>query len=78
MPLSDVALPPAGIRFIWLGCSVVVDGPGVFVLGGAVEGAGCARTGAEITNAATAVTPIRRCLMSRLPPIGPRSTRAHC
>ena len=67
MPLSDVALPPAGIRFIWLGGSDVVDGAGVLALGGAVEGAGCARTGAEITNAATAATPIRRCFMSNLP-----------
>ena len=77
MPLSDVALPPAGIRFIWLGGSDVVDGAGVLALGGAVEGAGCARTGAEITNAATAVTPIRRCFMSNLPQ-GPRPDMGAC
>jgi len=46
MPLSDVALPPAGIRFIWLGRAEVAGGAGVFALGCAVEGAGCARTGA--------------------------------
>jgi hypothetical protein len=67
MPLSDVALPPAGIRFIWLVGSDVVDGAGVLALGGAVEGTGCARTGAETTNAPTTATPIRRCFMSNLP-----------
>ena len=55
MPLSDVALPPAGIRFIWLGAEVA-GGAGVFALVGAVEGAGCARTGAEIARAAAAAS----------------------
>jgi hypothetical protein len=54
MPLSDVALPPAGIRFIWLGAEAA-GGAGVLALGGAVEGAGCARTGAEIARAAAAM-----------------------
>jgi len=58
MPLSDVALPPAGIRFIWLGAEVA-GGAGVFALGGAVEGAGCARTGAEIARAAAAAMPTK-------------------
>jgi hypothetical protein len=63
MPLSDVALPPAGIRFIWLGAS---DVAGVFAPGDAVEEAGCARTGARIARAATAATPIKTCFMSNL------------
>jgi hypothetical protein len=67
MPLSDVAPPPAGIRFIWLGTAEVAGGAGVFALGDAVEDAGCARTGARIAKAATAATPIKTCFMSNLP-----------
>jgi hypothetical protein len=63
MPLSDVALPPAGIRCIWLGSA---DGAGVSALGDAVEGAGCARTGARIARAATAATLIKRCFICSL------------
>jgi hypothetical protein len=66
MPLSDVALPPAGIRFIWLGGSDVIDGAGVFAPGAEVDEAGCARTGAEITNTATTAALIKRCFMSNL------------
>jgi hypothetical protein len=66
-PLSDVALPPAGIRFIWLGTADVAGGAGVFALGGAVEEAGCARTGVRIARAATAATPIKTCFISSLP-----------
>jgi hypothetical protein len=64
MPLSDVALPPAGIRFIWLETS---DVAGVFALGDGVEETGCARTGARIARAATAATPIKTCFISNLP-----------
>jgi len=60
-PLSDVAFPPAGIRFI--DCTGAAAGAGAFVLGAAFEEAGCAHTGAEIANAATAVTPIKRYFM---------------
>jgi hypothetical protein len=66
MPLSDVALPPAGIRFIWLGAEVA-GGAGVFALGGAVEGAGCARTGAQIARAAAAAMPINIRFMCKSP-----------
>jgi hypothetical protein len=59
VPLSDVALPPAGIRFI--GCTGAAAGAGVAAAGGAVAGAGCAQTGAAITKAADAAAPIKRC-----------------
>jgi hypothetical protein len=56
-PLSDVALPPAGIRFI--GCT---GGAGALAPGGgAVEGVGCAQLGAEIAIVATTATPVNRC-----------------
>lgn len=57
MPLSDVALPPAGIRFI--DCTGAAAGVGV--VGGAAEGAGCAQTGAAIASAATAAALIKKC-----------------
>ncbi len=65
MPLFDVALPPAGIRFIWLGVADCAAGAGAVAPGGgAVEGAGCAQTGTEIASAATAATPIKRPFMT--------------
>jgi hypothetical protein len=69
MPLFDVALPPAGIRFIWLGIADGVAGAGALAPGGGgVAGAGCAHTGTEIASAATAAAPIKRRLMSYTSP----------
>jgi hypothetical protein len=62
VPLSDVALPPAGIRFI--DCTGAAPEAGAFApAGGAVEGAGWAQIGAEIAIAAIAAALIRRYLM---------------
>jgi hypothetical protein len=77
MPLSDVALPPSGIRFIWLGAELA-GGAGVFALGGAVEGAGCARTGAQIARAAAAAMPIKMRVMWKSPNQFLPSTWARC
>ena len=65
VPLSDVALPPAGIRFIWCGIADGAAGPGALAPGGGADGAGWAHTGAAIASAATAAPPIKRCFMVR-------------
>lgn len=63
MPLSDVALPPASIRFIWFGIADVAAGPGALAPGGGADGAGWAHTGTAIASAATAAPPIKRCFI---------------
>jgi hypothetical protein len=66
VPRLDVALPPAGIRFIWLGIADVGAGgagAGVLAPGDDVDGAGCAQTGAQSPSAATTAAPIKRCFM---------------
>jgi hypothetical protein len=69
VPLSEVALPPIGIRFISLGIAPGIAGIVVLVPGCAVDGAGCAQTGTEIASAATAATPIKICFTGVILPI---------
>lgn len=58
VPLSDVALPPAGIRFD--GCTAL----GLVADGGGLVGAGCADSGVETAIAASAVAVIKRLFMT--------------
>ena len=61
VPLSDVAFPPAGIRFISFGIADVAGG--ALAPGGAADGAGWARAAPAIARAAIATPLIKRCFM---------------
>ena len=63
VPLSEVALPPAGIRFISLGIADVAGGPGALAPGGGADGEVWAHAGTAIATAATPTAPIKRCFM---------------
>jgi len=65
-PRSDVAFPPAGIRFIEPACSGGVEGA-AGAAAGAPDGAGagvvCAQLAEEITKAAAAPAQIKKCFI---------------